>query len=84
MLVLSRKTGESITIGKGITVKVLSIHEGQIKIGIEAPKEITVHRTEIYHLVQQQNRQAALVVKSSVLKAAAMLNKRKNSSEKSV
>lgn len=47
MLVLSRKSGESITIGDEVTVTVLSISGGQIRIGIEAPKDIEVHRQEI-------------------------------------
>ena len=50
MLVLSRKPGESIVIDEKITITVLEVHSNQIRIGIEAPKEIPILRTE---LVQQ-------------------------------
>ncbi len=46
MLVLTRKCGQCIRIGEAITIKVLAIQGGQVRIGIEAPREIPVHRTE--------------------------------------
>ncbi|MBN2689129.1 MAG: carbon storage regulator CsrA [Gammaproteobacteria bacterium] len=48
MLVLTRKIGETITIGDNIRIKVLSLSGGQVKLGAEAPKDVSVHREEIY------------------------------------
>lgn len=59
MLVLTRKSGEKITIGDDIIVKVLEIKGSQVKVGIEAPKGIAVHRSEIYERIQQENLLAA-------------------------
>jgi carbon storage regulator len=47
MLVLSRRLGESLLIGDNITVKVLDMQGGQVRIGIEAPRNISVHREEV-------------------------------------
>lgn len=47
MLILTRKAGETITIGDNIQVKVLSIKGGQVRIGIDAPREINVNREEV-------------------------------------
>ncbi|GEK35092.1 carbon storage regulator CsrA [Kurthia sibirica] len=58
MLVLTRKIGESITIGSDITVKIIAIDGEQIKLGIEAPKDIKVHREEVYNAIQHENEQA--------------------------
>ena len=54
MLVLSRKMGESILVGDSVTFTVLSVARGQVKIGIDAPKELTVHRDEIYRRLQNE------------------------------
>ena len=51
MLILTRKVGESIMIGESVEVKVLGLRAGQIKIGIEAPKDVQVHREEIYQRI---------------------------------
>ena len=48
MLILTRKVGEVIMIGEDIVVKVLGVRSGQVKIGIEAPRELPVHRHEIF------------------------------------
>ena len=48
MLLLSRKTGETIVIGSGVTVTVLSVQGGRVKLGIAAPAEVPVHRKEIF------------------------------------
>lgn len=58
MLVLSRKTTESIMIGDHIEVKVLSIEGDQVKLGIVAPKSVKVHRSEIFEAIQEQNKEA--------------------------
>ena len=59
MLVLTRRCGESIRIGDEITVRVIEIHRGQVRVAIDAPRRIPVHREEIYLQVQEQNRRAA-------------------------
>jgi carbon storage regulator len=74
MLILTRKTGEEITIGENVTVRVIAVQEGQVKLGIEAPKELKIYRGEIYELIQQQNIRAAQISKTSVAKAAGLLS----------
>lgn len=54
MLVLSRKMGESIHVGESVIVTVLGIARGQVKIGIEAPKTLSVHREEIYRRIADE------------------------------
>ena len=54
MLVLSRKMGESIHVGDSVTVTVLGVARGQVRIGIEAPRELAVHREEIYRRIQNE------------------------------
>ena len=58
MLVLTRKTDESIMIGDTIEVKVLDVRENQVKIGVNVPREITVHRLEVYQAIQKENLEA--------------------------
>lgn len=57
MLVLSRKVNEQIVIGDGIVVTVVSIRGGHVRLGIEAPGHVAVHREEIYKMLQQQKQQ---------------------------
>ncbi len=52
MLILTRRTGEIITIGNDVKVTVLSVSGGQVRLGIKAPPEVPVHREEIYKKVQ--------------------------------
>jgi len=60
MLALSRKKGESIIIGDHIEIVVLSVSGDQVKIGISAPRSISVNRKEIYDQIQEENRKAAV------------------------
>ena len=55
MLVLTRKVQESINIGDDITVTILGIKNGQVKLGVSAPRNVQVHREEIYNKIQQEN-----------------------------
>lgn len=48
MLILTRKVGESVLIGDDISITVLSVRGNQVKLGVQAPKEVSVHREEIY------------------------------------
>ena len=58
MLVLSRKADESIVLGKDIEIKVLSIEEDRVKIGITAPLDVEIFRKEIYLEIQEENKKA--------------------------
>ena len=60
MLVLTRKAGESIVIGNQVRITVLELQGRQIRLGIEAPKEIPVHRGEVYERIKEENKQASL------------------------
>ena len=59
MLVLTRKENESIMIGNDIELKVLDLKDNQVKLGIVAPRSVTVHRREVYLAIQAENAQAA-------------------------
>jgi len=60
MLVLTRKRDESIMIGDEIKITVVDVRGDQVKLGIEAPRHVPVHREEIYREIQEENRRAAL------------------------
>lgn len=59
MLVLTRKKNESIMIGDNIEIVVTDIQDGKVKLGIKAPKNIDIHRKEIYIDIQEENKAAA-------------------------
>lgn len=59
MLVLARKPGQSLLIGEGITVTVLEVKGEVVRIGVAAPREIPVHRFEVYEAIKAENRAAA-------------------------
>lgn len=59
MLILSRRIDESIIIGDNIEVKIVEVKGEYVKLGINAPKEIPVHRREIYEAIQRENKKSA-------------------------
>ena len=58
MLVLSRQRDESIVIGDNVVVTIVDIRGDKVRLGIEAPGEIPVHRQEVYEAIQRENRKA--------------------------
>jgi carbon storage regulator len=66
MLVFTRKKGESLVIGNEIEVTILSVGSGNVKVGITAPRHISVHRHEVFEAIKRENMAAA---KSQIPKA---------------
>jgi carbon storage regulator len=63
MLILTRKTGESILIGDDIEVVITSIDQNKVRVGIKSPSHIPIYREELYRKIQQENRAAASIGK---------------------
>jgi carbon storage regulator len=61
MLVLTRKINQSIIIGDGIEIVVLEVRGEQVRLGIRAPRDVSVHRKEIFEQIQAENRAASSV-----------------------
>jgi carbon storage regulator len=55
MLILTRRVGEALMIGENISISVLGVKGNQVRIGIDAPKDVAVHREEIYQKIQREN-----------------------------
>ncbi len=71
MLVFTRKRGESLVIGNEIEVTVLSLGPGNVKLGIKAPRHISVHRHEVFESIQREN----LAASRSQIPSADVLKK---------
>jgi carbon storage regulator len=66
MLILSRKAGETVVIDGRIRVKLVRVEGDVVKIGIEAPADVSIHRQEIYDEIQRNNKEAATVIRSAL------------------
>lgn len=72
MLVLSRKTEEGIMVGDHILIKILSIEDGKVKLGIEAPHELGIYRLEIFQMIKEENIIATEVNQENILKLQSL------------
>ena len=72
MLILTRKLGERITIGDDITITLLEIKGSQAKLGVEAPKNIAIHRQEVYEKIKEENLISSDVSAFDLFKAASL------------
>lgn len=75
MLVLTRKSEESVMVGGAIEVKVLAIKGDQVSLGFTAPREVRIHRKEVYEAIRSENRSAARRKKSEPHRAIAALGR---------
>ena len=73
MLILTRKLGERINIGDNIIITLVEIKGHQIKLGIDAPKNIAIHRHEIYESIRRANVESSDVRDADLIEAAAIL-----------
>ncbi len=71
MLVFTRKKGESLVIGNDVEITILSLGPGNVKVGIKAPRHISVHRHEVYEAIKREN----LAASRSQIPAADVLKK---------
>jgi len=58
MLILTRRVGETLMVGDDVTVTVLGVKGNQVRIGVNAPKDVSVHREEIYQRIQKEKEEA--------------------------
>ena len=77
MLILTRKIGESIRIGDTISIKVVELDNRHVKLGIDAPRNISVNREEIYERIQRENKAASELAGNNLKDVADMLRKSK-------
>lgn len=76
MLVLSRRAGESIVIGDDVTVSILEVRGDIVRVGIDAPRSVAVHRAELLEQLEQSNKDAASPSEDAVASLAQALRRR--------
>lgn len=77
MLILTRKHNESIMVGDNIEIVVLEIKGDQIKLGVQAPKNVKVYRGEVYKEIQGENKEAANTINANLAEIGKLFNKNK-------
>ena len=75
MLILSRKTDQAIKIGDDITITIIDIQGDQVKIGVDAPRDVKVFRQEVFNAIKTENTAAASVNTDKILDLSKILNK---------
>jgi carbon storage regulator len=78
VLVLTRRPGESVMIGDDIVVTILDVRGDVVRVGIQAPRSVQVHREEVYRELQNANREAASPSESAVEALSRMLRSGRN------
>jgi len=73
MLVLTRKLGESVTIGDDIKITILGVRGRQVRLGIIAPQRVTIHREEIYFKIQEENKRAVTATKEDLTEIVSIV-----------
>ena len=82
MLVLSRRVGESLVIGDNVVVTVLEVSGDMIRIGIDAPREVKVHRSEVFQAIEEANKAAASPAAQSIAAFTSALAAKKPAGNK--
>ena len=77
MLVLTRKTDESIIIGDNIAITVVAVEGDQVRLGVTAPKDIAVHRQEVYEQIKKENLEAAQSSSTDISSVLKLMSPRK-------
>ena len=72
MLILTRKAGEKIRIGDDITIHVVDIGKGNVRIGVDAPKDVAIMRNEVVERIEEENLMAAKRNRNTLIHAASM------------
>lgn len=66
MLVLTRKINESIVIGNNIKISIIQCEDGKVKLGIEAPQNVKIHREEVYNIIKEENKKANQILPNTL------------------
>jgi carbon storage regulator len=76
MLVLTRKVDEKINIGDDIIVSILEISRGSVRLGIDAPRQVSIFRHEIYERIQEENLRSSQGTSAGIAKASRLLRQK--------
>ncbi len=74
MLILTRKLGERITISDDIVITLLEIRGAHVKLGVEAPKNVIIHRQEVYERIRGENMESSNVSESDLARAVSLFS----------
>jgi carbon storage regulator len=77
MLVLTRKVGEKLLIGDDVTISIVEVNRGNVRIGVEAPRNVSVLRFEVYERIQEENLTASRASSATDIQQAAALWRQK-------